>query len=902
MNGNRLFTFFCVSFMLLLPSGCGSSESSPQGKQQGWQAAQTASKQAIEALKDDPDKPKSQTAAENLRQFNEEKARLSAIDLSACPKDFADSFRQCLQDYFAFGEKLLEIQAMAEKPGTDPHSPEIQAAFEKLNPLTFAIIDSELKLYELCEENGLEEIVTFLPENMSKVKKKTRTVRVGELYKITGVKAVRYRLAHPQAVMGIAFSPDNETLATACADGIVRLWSMKTGKTVAELKGHEAPVICLAFSRDGKRLFTAGGNCFDEASFGICHMRIGSMRFAGRAEGVKEGVDNGIRIWDVAKRREIKRLDGHESEINSIAVSPDGKRLLSCSARVGSPVKQDISLRLWNVDSGRCEILPHDNVVTRTAFSPDGRCCAYSGARNLLDRQEKLGPRDNSLTAWIADAQTGRPIYSLRTRRNLNMMLPAETYGLAFSPKGDMLLTGTLDGVFQGWNTADGSELWTTERIRKGGMMFGINDVEPDSANMRNPWKTEEGKDLFWPNSAILSIACSADGKQIAIGSTGNTADNIFDAAPMENEGPQGHNVQILDAATKRRIALIGNLDSHVFSIDYSPQSNLLALATFNGDVFVIGTADVEYLEYREVVEEVKEVMLFPVRTLAYSPDGSRLAVGGDADYVVELDPKTKKILGEYKGHRQAINKVAYAPDGQSLLSASDDQTVRIWDTATRREKYLFTGHDKRVLSAAFSADGRLIASGQSGNPTALLWNPADGTILQRLTATTENPEYGITGLAFHPNGKRIALACGSDDDRVGLPCLSFWELPAAKRLEELSDRIPRCAGFAWSPDGKKIASPSGQYRMSFFDAETGEAEVAYMSTGKAFVFSGDGAFAAGNAQTQIQLFDAKGESSTQTVPCNAATAVAFPPQGGPFAIGSHDGIVRFADDPQARE
>jgi WD40 repeat protein len=59
----------------------------------------------------------------------------------------------------------------------------------------------------------------------------------------------------------VAFTPDGQRLACACADGSIRLWDVRTQQEVAEIRGHEAYVHQVAFSPDGTRLVSASGDC-----------------------------------------------------------------------------------------------------------------------------------------------------------------------------------------------------------------------------------------------------------------------------------------------------------------------------------------------------------------------------------------------------------------------------------------------------------------------------------------------------------------------------------------------------------------------------------------------------------------------------------------------------------------
>jgi WD40 repeat protein len=76
------------------------------------------------------------------------------------------------------------------------------------------------------------------------------------------------------------------------------------------------------------------------------------------------------------------------------------------------------------------------------------------------------------------------------------------------------------------------------------------------------------------------------------------------------------------------------------------------------------------------------------------------------------------------KDHTNVVISVAFGPDGQRLAAAGTDGTVRVWDTATGQETLTLKGHNGRVLSVAFSPDGRRLASA-GGDKTVKVWEAA---------------------------------------------------------------------------------------------------------------------------------------------------------------------------------
>ncbi|WP_432824965.1 Hsp70 family protein [Dactylosporangium sp. CA-092794] len=116
---------------------------------------------------------------------------------------------------------------------------------------------------------------------------------------------------HRGPVLGVAFSA--AVLASAGADGSVRLWETPTGTARATLEGHTDPVAAVAFNPAGTLLASAG-------------------------------LDTTIRLWDPATCAHLFTLDGHDGAVRALAFTPDGAVLASTGA--------DGAVRLWNV-SGR---------------------------------------------------------------------------------------------------------------------------------------------------------------------------------------------------------------------------------------------------------------------------------------------------------------------------------------------------------------------------------------------------------------------------------------------------------------------------------------------------------------------------------------------------------------------
>jgi hypothetical protein len=116
------------------------------------------------------------------------------------------------------------------------------------------------------------------------------------------------------------------------------------------------------------------------------------------------------------------------------------------------------------------------------------------------------------------------------------------------------------------------------------------------------------------------------------------------------------------------------------------------------------------------------------------------------------------------KGHTGFVLSVAFSPDGERIASGSWDRMVKVWDSSTGMELLPLNGHIGDVLSVAFSPDGKRIVTG-SGDNTVKVWDSSMGMELLPLKGHTGD----ILSVAFSPDGKRIVS--GSADNMV-----KVWE------------------------------------------------------------------------------------------------------------------------------
>jgi hypothetical protein len=112
--------------------------------------------------------------------------------------------------------------------------------------------------------------------------------------------------AHRQAIVALAFSPDNRLLLSGSYDRQVRLWERITGKEIFTFQGHQRALAAVAFSPNGRLAASAGGN---------------------PAHPYPVSDPRKIRLWDTMTGKELMQFQGHDTDVMALEFSPDGSLL-----------------------------------------------------------------------------------------------------------------------------------------------------------------------------------------------------------------------------------------------------------------------------------------------------------------------------------------------------------------------------------------------------------------------------------------------------------------------------------------------------------------------------------------------------------------------------------------------
>jgi WD40 repeat protein/DNA-binding SARP family transcriptional activator len=251
---------------------------------------------------------------------------------------------------------------------------------------------------------------------------------------------------HADAIEAIAFAPDGNTAISVSIDGTIILWDLTNAALLNRFEGHRTAVLDVTYTPGGDYFVSASGSydpgapLIEEESMRLWNIERGDQtgmldwglsdifQLAISQDGrrVLSGhvVDQNVRLWDFATGQEIRRYEGHTMPVLSVAMTPDGRSGLSGAA--------DGTIIHWDLESGDeiRRLIGHEGGIWALDICPDGRT-ALSGA-------------DDRRVIWW-NLETGAVVRIFEGHDE-------SVTGIACSPEGQRAISGDTAGWLIEWD------------------------------------------------------------------------------------------------------------------------------------------------------------------------------------------------------------------------------------------------------------------------------------------------------------------------------------------------------------------------------------------------------------------------------------------------------------------
>lgn len=415
----------------------------------------------------------------------------------------------------------------------------------------------------------------------------------------------------------------------------------------------------------------------------------------------------------------LSPLTDHTTAVYAVACAPDGDEFASGAA--------DSSLRRWSAEGDALTIssVPYSATFAPLVYSPSGEIIATASGADILLWNSETGEQLRELTGH---------------ERGIT--------ALAFNSEG-MLASSALDGTVRLWDTGSGTQvqMLTLDETTLHDLAWSPDDeqlaVSSDFAlTIIDVESGETATHISQNLTIVLSIAWSPDGSQILAGDERGLlhiydveAATIIDSPDLEDGikdlaySPDGDRYAILTT---------GNTLSIRSADDHSKQDSLSNFHTPSADVAVFSPGDerIAVAYASELVQqfdlETGEVLLIAEgstgaetrQTLAYSPDGSQLAVmDGFGVRVQDADSGDETA---YFDATNLIETFTWSPDGSLIVTGDAAGNLEIWDTDSGERLLQQRDHTGSIRSIIFNEDGSLILTAADDGTARLYGLPDD--------------------------------------------------------------------------------------------------------------------------------------------------------------------------------
>jgi WD40 repeat protein len=273
------------------------------------------------------------------------------------------------------------------------------------------------------------------------------------------------------------------------------------------------------------------------------------------------------------------------------------------------------------------------------------------------------------------------------------------------------------------------------------------------------------------------------------------------------------------------------------------------------------------------------------VRSLAWSPDGSKIATGSQDGTIHIWNAQTGGLLQILRrGGPGPVLSVVWHPQSRKLASGGLDQPIVIWDATAGQTLDTFQEPLPRYTALAWSPDGTKIAS-VNDVEAFRIWNAATGQLLSKMRSIDL-----LHSVAWSPNGAKIAVGASHR--------IKIWS-PGGQHLATLQDDGLEVTSLAWSSDNIRVASANVDGVVHIWNTSTNQIVrtfIGHTEIVDSVAWSPDETkLASASIDKTVRIWDVVTGQPINTIRNNGRVfTVAWSPDGSKIACGTSNGGIQI--------